>query len=68
MTELVPWVRILLYIVAGYLLNKGLPPQAASIITDDPLVLEAVSNFLAGAITILTVMWWRLAKRFGWAT
>ena len=68
MNELLPFVRILLYVVSGYLLNNGLPPEAAKIITHDPLVAEVVSNVLAALIAGGTLLWWRLAKRFGWAT
>lgn len=68
MSELIPFVRILLYILAGYLLDRGLPPHAADIITNDPVVADVVANILAVAIAGLTVAWWRIAKRFGWAT
>lgn len=68
MRELTPLIRIGLYVLAGYLAGKGLPPAAGRIITDDPAMLMLVSDALAALIGALSLMWWRVARRFGWST
>jgi hypothetical protein len=68
MGELTTFVRIGLYILSGYLLNKGLPPQLADMLTNDPSVADAVSTVLAAVAAGGSLLWWRMAKRFGWAT
>lgn len=57
--------RILLYVVAGMLLNAGwINEEIARFISLDP----DVQMLAGGAIGALTVVWWRVAKRFGWST
>jgi hypothetical protein len=68
MTEITPLVRIALYILAGWLSARGLPPQAATILTTDPAMIELATQAIAGAITALALTWWRIAKRLGWST
>lgn len=68
MNDLTPLIRIALYIIAGYLAGHGLPPAAARIITDDPAMLMLASDALAALIAAVTLLWWRIARRFGWAT
>lgn len=68
MKEITPLIRIALYIIAGWLAGHGMPPQAVAIITGDPTIAVLVSDVLAAIIIAVAALWWRLAKRFGWAT
>ena len=57
--------RILLYIIAGVLLNAGwINDEFASFIRLDPDVQMLAGGALAG----LTLVWWRVAKYMGWST
>ena len=57
--------RIILYIVAGALLNAGwISDEIASYIRVD----GDVQMLAGGAVAGLTLVWWRIAKRFGWNT
>ncbi|MET3601060.1 hypothetical protein [Martelella mangrovi] len=63
------YVRILLYIVSGWMVSSGLiNEEVKRIITTDPAVADGVQAVLAGLLTTATVYWWRLARRFGWKT
>lgn len=64
--DLQPFIRIALYILAGWLSGFGLPEEAEGIITTDPVVLEVVTQLVAALIASLAVLWWRIAKRLGW--
>jgi len=66
--EIVVVIRIILYVIAGYLLKAGLPPDLVHLITTDPGTVELISQALAGAIALLVYLWSRFAKRLGWAT
>lgn len=66
--EFVVLIRIALYVVAGYLLNAGLPPDLVQMITTDPGTVELISQALAATLALVVYFWSRLAKRFGWAT
>jgi TRAP-type C4-dicarboxylate transport system permease large subunit len=57
--------RIILYILAGALLNTGwVNEEIANFIRTDSDV-----QMLAGAgLAALTLLWWRVAKRMGWGT
>lgn len=68
MSEVTVIVRIVLYIAAGWLAGKGVPPELAHFISSDPDVLGLVSELLGGVMVLLSLLWWRLAKRFGWST
>lgn len=62
-------VRIVLYVAAGWLSNSGyINEEIKSLITNDPEVAFGVQVALSGMIAGATAAWWRLAKRFGWAT
>jgi len=57
--------RIILYILAGALFNAGwISDEIASYIRVD----GDVQMLAGGAIASLTLLWWRVAKRFGWNT
>lgn len=68
MKEITPLIRIALYVLAGWLAGRGLPPQAVAIITGDPAIAGLVTEVLAALMFAVAALWWRLAKRFGWAT
>jgi hypothetical protein len=72
MADLVVIIRILLGWIGVYLASSGLPPELVHLLTQDPQTVGAVAN-LAGLIlgSVLAgaqIVWWRLAKRFGWRT
>lgn len=57
--------RILLYILAGALLNAGwISEEIAEFIRVD----SDVQMLAGGVLASVTLVWWRLAKRFGWST
>ena len=57
--------RIILYIIAGALLNAGwINDEIADFIGLD----SDIQMLAGGALAGLTMVWWRVAKRFGWAT
>ncbi|MAU21104.1 MAG: hypothetical protein CMH13_11295 [Martelella sp.] len=63
------YVRILLYIVAGWMLSSGLiNKEVERIITTDPVIATGVQALLGSAVALATGYWWKLAKRFGWKT
>lgn len=63
------WIRIALYLVAGWLFGSGwISEEVRDILTTDPAVLESL-NILAAATAFGIAAGWRwLAKRYGWAT
>lgn len=68
MGELTVFVRILMFIGAGYLLNAGLPPALVDIITTDPGMADLVSQAITALLALVVYLWSRLAKRMGWTT
>ena len=68
MGELTVFVRILMYVAAGYLLNAGLPPTLVDMITSDPGMADLVSQAISALLALLVYLWSRLAKRMGWTT
>lgn len=66
--EFVVLIRIALYVIAGYLLKAGLPPELVTMITTDPGTIEILSQALAGFLALAVYLWSRFAKRLGWAT
>lgn len=63
-----PLIRIFLYLFAGWLSSHGLPPEAARILTEDPAMLELATQAVAALIALVTMLWWRVAKKLGWST
>lgn len=62
-------IRILLYIVAGYLLRGGwIPQDFADDISNNDELLSLLEVGAGMVIAAGTALWWRLAKRFGWKT
>lgn len=68
MKEFTPLIRIGLYMLAGWLSSHGLPKEAANIISNDPMMLELATQAVAAGIAIVTMIWWRIAKKLDWAT
>lgn len=68
MEKLTPFVRIALYYIAGRLGAAGLPAEATAIISNDPIMLEVVTNIASLALVGLVIVWWRVAKRLGLST
>ncbi|MDW9463702.1 hypothetical protein GOA57_28085 [Sinorhizobium meliloti] len=60
------WIRIALYIVAGWLYGSGyIGEEVKSMITDDPAVAGAIEGGIAAAIGAIPVAWWQWAKKMG---
>ena len=62
-------VRIILYILAGWLFSSGrVSAEIRDMLTTDPDVVAAVQAGIAAVTAGASWVWWRLAKRFGWST
>lgn len=60
-------VRIALYVFAGWLYSSGLVGEhVRDLIAHDPELAEMAQIALAFLVQILTMLWWRLARRRGW--
>jgi hypothetical protein len=66
--DLMVLVRIGLYVLGGRLLGAGLPPELVEIITNDPAFADLVGQVIGAVVVLVTALWWRIAKRLGWAT
>lgn len=63
------WIRIALYIVAGWLYGRGyIAEEVKDLITTDPAMAASIEAAVAALLVAIPAAWWRLAKRFGWAT
>ncbi|TCL70662.1 hypothetical protein [Rhizobium sp. BK251] len=63
------WIRIALYIFAGWLASSGIiGDEVKGIITTDPTVADTINLAVSAAIASGSVLWWKLAKRMGWKT
>ncbi|MCS3742004.1 MULTISPECIES: hypothetical protein [Rhizobium] len=63
------WIRIGLYIFAGWLASSGLiGDEVKGIITTDPAVADSINLAVSAVIAAGSVLWWKLAKRMGWKT
>jgi hypothetical protein len=63
------WIRIGLYILAGWLASSGLiGDEVKGIITTDPAVADSINLAVSAVIACGSVLWWKLAKRMGWKT
>lgn len=67
-SEIAPFARIGLYVLAGWLEARGFPPDVARIISNDPAILEVAATGLSMLIAAIGLAWWRIAKRRGWST
>lgn len=62
-------IRIILYIIAGYLLRGGwIPEDVAEQISNNEELVLLLEAGVGVVVTAGTVLWWRLAKRWGWKT
>lgn len=63
------WIRIALYLVAGWLYGSGLiGDEVKDILTNDPAVIESLNVLIAAAVFGIATGWRYLAKRYGWST
>lgn len=63
------YVRILLHVIAGILLTNGwINEEIRDQIVNDPQIALGVQVALAAVFHVASLIWWRLAKRFGWKT
>jgi hypothetical protein len=61
-----PIIRILLRYVAGFLLAKGWLTNPETL--QDPDITLAIYYVGAAVCGALAEVWWKLARRYGWAT
>lgn len=60
MDKIAPFIRIGLRVAGGFLIGRGMDPEAAAILYTDPEI--------AGAIVLaISEGWYLLARRMGWA-
>lgn len=63
------WIRIALYMLAGWLYGSGyIGDEVRSIVTNDPAIAGAIEAGVSALIASVSVLWWRVAKRLGWDT
>jgi hypothetical protein len=63
------WIRIALYMLAGWLYGSGyIGDEVKSIVTNDPAVAGAIEAGVSALIASISLLWWRVAKRLGWDT
>lgn len=66
---MIVYVRILIHVLAGYLLASGyINDEVKSLIVDDPQIALAVQALIAAAVHGVGVAWWKMAHRLGWRT
>jgi hypothetical protein len=72
MNDYVVLLRILIGWAGVYLSSKGFPPEMIQMVTSNPEVVSAltglIGQILGGVLAAGQIVWWRLAKRFGWNT
>lgn len=63
------YLRIILYIIAGHLASAGwLNDELRNLMWNDPDAVALIQGAIAGLPALGSLVWWRLAKRFGWST
>lgn len=63
------WIRIALYLLAGWLYGAGyIGDEVKRLITEDPAVASSIEAGVFALISSANVAWWQWAKRRGWAT
>lgn len=72
MSDLVVLVRIGMGWAGIWLMARGVPVDLAHLMTRDPatvdLMAQMLGEMIGGALALGQFLWWRLAKRCGWAT
>lgn len=61
-------IRVLMYFVAIWLGQRGLPPELVQFVGTDPAVHALVSELVAWAVAGVALVWWQIARRLGRAT
>jgi uncharacterized MnhB-related membrane protein len=62
------WVRIIMYIISGALIDRGLiSPALGSYLRDNPDVAIGIEALLGGFILVVTLVFRNLAYRLGWS-
>lgn len=62
------FIRILLRVIAGFLIGRGLPVDWANEIVNDPSVLATAEVTIGAIIWGVTELFYAAARRFGWRT
>ena len=63
------WIRIALYLLAGWLYGAGyIGDEVRRLLTDDPAVASSVEAGVFALLSSVPVAWWQWARRRGWAT
>lgn len=63
------WIRIALYMFAGWLYGSGyIGEEVKDILTNDPAVAGALEAGISAAIASVPIAWWQWAKAKGWST
>lgn len=67
--EMTVWIRILLYVLAGWLYGSGyIGAEVRNLLTDDPRVVATLEPLVSSLVFAIAAAWWKWAKRKGWAT
>lgn len=61
------WTRLFLYVLAGWLVGRGMPADMADVFKD-PAIVADINTALGGAIFAITKYWHTLAQKHGWTT
>lgn len=71
-SDLMPLIRIAMYCLSTWMVSRGIPIPIVDMFTKDPAMIHLISDIagqVIGAVVGLgAFIWWRLAKRFAWAT
>ncbi|MCJ7996705.1 hypothetical protein J5N58_07030 [Rhizobium cremeum] len=60
------WIRIGLYMVAGWLYGSGyIGEEVKSLITTDPAVVSSIEAGISALVASVPVAWWQWARRTG---
>ncbi|MBD9636073.1 hypothetical protein IB277_07170 [Ensifer sp. ENS07] len=63
------WIRIALYMIAGWLYGSGyIGEEVRSMITDDPAVAASLEAGIAALIAAVPLSWWQWARKAGHPT
>lgn len=67
--QMSPFIRIALYMIAGWLYGSGyIGEEVKALITDDPAVAASIEAGIAAAIGAIPVAWWQWARKVGHPT
>lgn len=60
--------RIILYIISGWLMSSGRINAELRDMLNDPQAADMLQPVFGTLVAGSSWVWWRIAKRFGWAT